>query len=133
MYFSFNQENNQGNNSILSFCWQYIHSPKRNPNFRESRGKRDTTRNIPCINSFSPLHSMLYFGQSITFGTVKRKQFHRYSLPIEKIRQYPPCSLHGNSDRNSPPPPQLDQTFQENQGSWFVWASNHQVYFPIAF
>ena len=33
------------------------------------RGKPDTTWNIPCI-MFSPLHSMLYPGKLITFGTV---------------------------------------------------------------
>ena len=47
-------------------------------------------RYIPCYIS----ENRLPLGQCIA-----REQF-----PIEKIRQYPPCSLHGNSDRNSPPP-----------------------------
>ena len=38
------------------------------------RGKLDTTRNIPCSISISPLHFVIYLGKSITFGTVSRRK-----------------------------------------------------------
>ena len=40
----------------------------------KSRGKRDTTRNIPRMYLVSPLHFVLHFGKSITFGTVRGGQ-----------------------------------------------------------
>ena len=36
----------------------------------KGRGKRDSTRNIPRIISFSLLHFVLYLGKSLTFRTV---------------------------------------------------------------
>ena len=61
-------------------CMYVIHSmqqphwQKSNLNFqvitRNGRGKRDTTRIIPC-SIFSPLHFVLYLGKSTKFGTVQ--------------------------------------------------------------
>ena len=43
----------------------YQNCPRYNT---KCRGKQDATRNIPRNISVSPLHFMLYFGKSITFG-----------------------------------------------------------------